>query len=55
VAGIIDGLLDGDLETGVERGAAMAAVALTTRGDAISLTRGELETLVGAQNGDVDR
>ena len=55
VAGIIDGLLDGDLETGVERGAAMAAVALTTRGDAISLTRGELEALVGAQNGDVDR
>ena len=54
-AGVIDGMLDGDLEAGIRRGTALAAVALTTRGDQVRVTRAELEALLEGHGWRVDR
>ncbi len=54
-AGVIDGLLDNDLLDGINRGTALAAAALTTRGDAVHVNRAELDALVAADRNDVDR
>lgn len=54
-AGILDGLLDGDLPEGVRRGAMLAAIALTTHGDAIRISRSELDSLLGGGSGGVNR
>lgn len=54
-AGILDGVLDGNLSEGVRRGVMMAAVALTTHGDAISLKRSDLDALLLGDDGGVSR
>ncbi len=54
-AGVIDGMLDGDLAVGVRRGTVLAAVALTTEGDQVVVTRGEIEALVSGWGRRVDR
>ena len=54
-AGLIDGLLDDDLVEGIKRGTALAAIALTTMGDAVHVTRPELARLLAGDGGDVDR
>lgn len=54
-AGLIDGLLDGEFADGVARGTALAAVALTTRGDQVQITREEMLAMVDGFDRDVDR
>lgn len=54
-AGVLDGVLDGDLAAGVRRGIALAAMALTTKGDAVTVTRSELESLLRRAEPGVDR
>lgn len=54
-AGFLDGLLDGDPGAGLARGAALAACALGTHGDVVSVTREELEALAEQGVGDVLR
>lgn len=55
MAGLIDGLLDDDLPSGVARGAALAALALTTTGDQIRVNRAEMSSLMTIESPDVDR
>lgn len=45
-AGLIDGWLDGSMQAGLERGAVLAAVKLSQRGDTIDVGRRELELLI---------
>jgi 2-dehydro-3-deoxygluconokinase len=47
VAGVLDGVLDGEPERGLQRGVALAAIALATPGDQVALTRSELEKAKG--------
>ena len=54
-AGVIDGLLDGDLVEGIARGTALAAIALTTKGDSVDVARSELDALIAGERRDVDR
>ncbi len=54
-AGVIDGLLDDDLETGIRRGTALAAIALTSRGDQPVTDRAEMESLLQRSGRRVDR
>lgn len=51
-AGVLDGFLDDDLVAGLERGAALSALVLGQRGDMLTATRGELETVL---NGSASR
>lgn len=44
-AGVLDGFLDGNMVAGLERGAALGALALGQRGDLLNVARGELEAL----------
>jgi 2-dehydro-3-deoxygluconokinase len=54
-AGVIDGLLDGDVGAGLRRGSVLAAMALATRGDQVSVTRPELTQLLGPGGRRLDR
>ncbi|NJM06387.1 sugar kinase [Candidatus Gracilibacteria bacterium] len=54
-AGVLDGLLDGDLRGGLDRGVALAAIALSQHGDRILTTRAELATVMAQSGGDVVR
>ena len=54
-AGFLDGLLDGDARAGLARGTALAAYALSLRGDVATVSRDELLALADAQVGDVAR
>lgn len=54
-AGVIDGLLDGDVEAGLRGGSVLAAMALATRGDQVSVTRPELTQLFGPGGRRLDR
>lgn len=53
-AGVLDGLLDGDMQAGMQRGAFLAAVALSTHGDQAVLDRAQLDAMVAGARG-VDR
>lgn len=55
MAGVLDGVLDGGLGVGVRRGVVLAALALTTLGDQIVTTRGEMEKLMANGGRQVDR
>ena len=55
VAGLLDGLLDGDLVAGLERGVTLAAVALATCGDQVTMGRSELERITDDSSRRVDR
>jgi 2-dehydro-3-deoxygluconokinase len=48
-AGYLDGLLDGDARAGLARGTALAAHALSLRGDVATVSRDELLALADAQ------
>jgi 2-dehydro-3-deoxygluconokinase len=54
-AGVLDGVLDGDLTVGVHRGAVLATVALTTKGDQVVVTRAEMEEAIRGSGRSVDR
>jgi 2-dehydro-3-deoxygluconokinase len=54
-AGVLDGMLDGDLPTGLKRGVAMAAIALSQHGDRVLTTREELNSVMQQTGGDVSR
>lgn len=54
-AGVLDGLLDGDLRAGLERGVALAAIALSQHGDRILTTRAELTAVMAQSGSDVVR
>lgn len=54
-AGVIDGLLDGDVSEGLRRGSVLAAIALATRGDQVTVTRPELTQLLGPGGRRLDR
>ncbi len=54
-AGVIDGMLDGDLEVGVRQGVVLGALALTTRGDQVVVSRTELDALMAGRMRRVDR
>jgi len=54
-AGALDGLLDGDPELGLQRGLALAAIALSQHGDRVLSSRPELEYVMARTAGDVSR
>jgi 2-dehydro-3-deoxygluconokinase len=54
-AGVLDGWLDGDLESGLRRGVALSALAITQRGDIVITTRAELDQALTATAADVKR
>ena len=54
-AGALDGWLDGDLRSGLRRGVALAAIALSQHGDRVLSTRAELEAVMGQERRDVAR
>lgn len=54
-AGVIDGLLDGDVGEGLRRGSVLAATALATQGDQVSVTRPELSQLLDPGGRRLDR
>lgn len=47
-AGVIDGWLDGALDRGLRQGVALASLALASAGDALVVSRTELEAVMGA-------
>lgn len=55
MAGVLDGLLDEDLEVGINRGTALAALALTTKGDRPVATREEVNAILSGTGRRVDR
>jgi len=55
MAGVLDGILDGDLGLGVRRGNALAALALTTRGDRAVASRAEVDSMLTGAARRVDR
>lgn len=54
-AGALDGWLDGDVRAGLLRGVALAAIALSQRGDRVLSTRAELNAVVAQEKHDVAR
>jgi 2-dehydro-3-deoxygluconokinase len=54
-AGALDGLLDGDARTGLERGVALAAIALSQHGDRVLTSRAELDAVLAQSQRDVAR
>ena len=54
-AGLLDGWLDGSLAQGLLRGCALAALALSQRGDILITTRGELDRIAVGHPATVDR
>ena len=55
VAGVLHGWLQGDLFKGLQYGVLTAALCLTHYGDAVYISRGELEDLLDAPNADIVR
>ena len=49
-AGVLDGVLDGDFESGLARGAVLAAAAMGQRGDIVSVSRDELNAALQSEN-----
>ncbi|HET8984266.1 MAG TPA: PfkB family carbohydrate kinase, partial [Trueperaceae bacterium] len=47
-AGVIDGWLAGSLDAGLRQGVALASMALASDGDALMVTRRELDSVMGA-------
>lgn len=47
-AGLLDGWLDGDARTGLQRGVALAAIALSQHGDQVLTSRAELNAVMAA-------
>lgn len=47
-AGVIDGWLGGSLEQGLRQGVVMASMALASAGDALMVTRDELQSVMGS-------
>jgi 2-dehydro-3-deoxygluconokinase len=54
-AGALDGFLDGDLRAGLQRGVALAAIALSQHGDRILTSRAELNAVLAQTQKDVAR
>lgn len=54
-AGVLDGWLEGDLRLGLQRGVALAAIALSQFGDGVLTSRAELESVMARQSADVAR
>jgi 2-dehydro-3-deoxygluconokinase len=54
-AGVIDGLLDGSVAEGLRRGTALAATALATRGDQVTITRPDLMAMLESGRRTLDR
>lgn len=54
-AGVIDGLLDNNPRLGLQRGVAMAAIALSQHGDRVLTSRTELNTVLTRQGSDISR
>jgi 2-dehydro-3-deoxygluconokinase len=54
-AGALDGVLDGDPRLGLRRGVALAAIALSQRGDRVLSSRAELEAVLAQEGSDVAR
>jgi 2-dehydro-3-deoxygluconokinase len=54
-AGALDGLLDADPCAGLERGVALAAIALTQHGDRVLTSRAELDAVMAEHRHDVAR
>lgn len=54
-AGVLDGWLNGSLELGLRQGVALASMALASAGDALVVTRTELDQVMGAAGGRVLR
>jgi len=54
-AGVLDGMLDGDPRAGLRRGVALAAIALSQRGDRVLTSRAELQSVMAQGGGDVAR
>jgi 2-dehydro-3-deoxygluconokinase len=54
-AGVLDGILDGDPVAGIERGVALAAIALTQFGDRVLSTRTELQAVLRQGSTDIAR
>jgi hypothetical protein len=48
-------VLDGDPRLGLRRGVALAAIALSQRGDRVLSSRAELEAVLAQEGGDVAR
>lgn len=54
-AGVLDGILDDDPGLGIERGVALAAIALTQFGDRVLSSRSELEAVMRQGSTDIAR
>ena len=54
-AGALDGLLDGDPNAGLQRGIALAAIALSQRGDRVLTSRQELDAVMRRASTDISR
>jgi len=54
-AGALDGWLDGDAQLGLQRGVALAAIALSQHGDRVLSTRAELNAVMAQEQRDVSR
>lgn len=54
-AGALDGLLDRDARAGLKRGVALAAIALSQRGDRVLTSRAELDAVLAQSQRDVAR
>jgi 2-dehydro-3-deoxygluconokinase len=54
-AGALDGWLDGDAQLGLQRGVALAAIALSQHGDRVLSTRTELNAVMAQERRDVAR
>lgn len=55
MAGVLDGVFEDDLALGVRRGTALAALALTTRGDRPVATRDQIDQLLAGTGRRVER
>lgn len=54
-AGALDGFLDGDPLAGLSRGVALAAIALSQRGDRVLTSRAELDAVLAQRGDDIAR
>jgi len=54
-AGVLDGMLDGDARGGLQRGVALAAIALSQHGDRVLTSRPELDAALAQERHDVAR
>lgn len=54
-AGVLDGVLQGDIERGLQRGAALASIALAQYGDMVSASREELDAAMAPLNRGIAR